>query len=407
VVGGGIAGSLLALRLARRTDTRVLLATGGGARDATAGSGGLVRGFEPDPYNAWLARESLAELHADARLRSMAEYQETGSVYLARTPPAEHELSALRTRLPGSARLLVPDEVASRFGITGAPAGSVAVHETRAGHINPDYLRRQVLSMLPKSGVQVTEAPVQRLWPTTDAGGPAGVTLDGRPVPADIVVLATGAWTEGLLAASGLPSGSFRIKVIQYGVYEVTGERPPAFVDEHSELYGRPVGPRRMLLGHPTDRWPSTPERAAGRFSTAEEGQVRALAARVLPRLRLVRVAHVTAATDGYARDGRLCLRATLPGVFTFAGGSGGAAKTALAATAAAAGQLLGIPNLLLPVPPANPVEGTRNEHPAADDLGAHLPGSGGDGRSRLVRQCPPVVQRHARHETGADLSAP
>ena len=310
VVGGGLAGTLLAWRLATRPGARIRLLIGiPGAGDATAASGGLVRGFEPDAWNAAAAKQSLAELYSDHRLREMACYRETGSVYLPDTPCV----------VDGS--VLDTAEVAKRFGIAAPPG--IAIVERRAGFIRPDRLRHRILALLPGLGVEVVPGMLHRL--------PA----------ADVVVLATGPWTGRVLAAAGLPATGLRTKAIQYTVYTADGRIPPSFVDEHSGLYGRPAGPGQVLLGLPTQRWDVDP---GGDVREAGAREVAAVASRVLPRLRLIAPVRTVAAVDAYSPDRRLRLRAVpgREGLFTFTGGSGGAAKTVLAATASAATQLLG-----------------------------------------------------------------
>ncbi len=83
VVGGGLAGSLLAWRLAQLPGTRVELLTGPlRAADATAASGGAVRAYDALPEQRQLAIESLVELLASPVLREWAQYRETGFAYL-------------------------------------------------------------------------------------------------------------------------------------------------------------------------------------------------------------------------------------------------------------------------------------------------------------------------------------
>nr|MDQ2814655.1 FAD-binding oxidoreductase [Actinomycetota bacterium] len=89
VVGGGLAGSLLAWRLAQRPGITIDLVTGragrGGA-DATAASGGAVRAYDAWPEQCELAVASLAELLASPVLRQWAAYRETGFAYLLGNP---------------------------------------------------------------------------------------------------------------------------------------------------------------------------------------------------------------------------------------------------------------------------------------------------------------------------------
>src|ERR1700727_512839 len=78
VVGGGVAGSLLAWRLASERDVGrvdlLLGPAGRSLRDATATSAGVVRGFDPEPGVSRLAAEGLVELYSDPRLRRSARY---------------------------------------------------------------------------------------------------------------------------------------------------------------------------------------------------------------------------------------------------------------------------------------------------------------------------------------------
>jgi glycine/D-amino acid oxidase-like deaminating enzyme len=76
VIGAGIAGTLLAWRLAESTSVdRIDLVTGPPGTDATAASGGGVRGFETHPVQRRLAIDSLTELFDG--LRETAGYTET------------------------------------------------------------------------------------------------------------------------------------------------------------------------------------------------------------------------------------------------------------------------------------------------------------------------------------------
>ena len=331
VVGGGLAGTLLAWRLACRGDAEVRLVTGiPGAADATRSSGGLVRGFEPDPDKAAEAADSLDELYRDPRVRDMAGYRQTGSIYLPSVQPPRCIIEGLEARLPGSVSVLDSRAAKRRFGFLDTPKDGVVIVERKAGYIDPDRLRYRVRALLPKLGVEIVPTAARPC-----AGG-------FQTEPADVVVLATGPWTEGLLAAAGFPTGGLRTKAIQYSVCEVEGRLPPPFVDEHSGLYGRPAGPGRMVVGLPTQRWDVDP---VAPVNGAEVCQVHAAVRKTLPSLRLCAPARSVAAADAYATDGRLRLRAVEPGLFTFTGGSGGAAKTALAASAAAARRLLTAPN--------------------------------------------------------------
>ncbi|WP_435149840.1 NAD(P)/FAD-dependent oxidoreductase [Micromonospora aurantiaca (nom. illeg.)] len=333
VVGAGISGVLLARRLRDAGADAVLIGPHDGGpdgrpADATAASGGLVRAFEPDPAARSLAAASLAELLADPSLAAAAGWRRTGSLYL---------LDAASAAGVDGAETLPRDEVAHRFGFAGLPDGTVGIWEDRAGYLDPDRLRRAVLR-----GLGRTETtPVARL------DDRAVELRDGRRLTGDLVVVAAGAWTPRLLRAAGMPA-TLRTKHIQYA-HHVTGRAElPCFVDETSGLYGRPAGPGRVLLGLPSDRWdvdPPSPEPDA-----ALAALVLAVAARRLPGLDPRPAGPPVSAADCYSEPAGLALRHVSGAVHTFTGGSGGAAKTVLAASRLAATALLNT-RTAIPVP--------------------------------------------------------
>lgn len=327
VVGAGVAGALLAWRLAR-AGVAVDVLAGTGRPDATAASGGLVRGFEPDPSGCRLAAESVAELRADPVLTRWAAYREIGSVYACtgRTPA---ELAPLlrqvEARLPGSARLVDAAGLRAEHGWVAPPDGVVAVVERRAGWLSPDRLRGAALADAVRLGATVTPA---------DAG-----PVDALAARYDAVVVAAGRWTPRLLAASGLPAGGLRTKAIQYGLHPCGRWSPPAFVDASCGLWGRAAGDGLVLLGVPSERWDGDPDR------TEVDEAMQRRAARLAADRFGVAVGppqRVTASADAYADPPLLALRPVpgAAGLHTFTGGSGGAAKCALAASRLAADQL-------------------------------------------------------------------
>ncbi|GAA2561259.1 hypothetical protein GCM10010435_36180 [Winogradskya consettensis] len=335
IVGAGLAGTLLAWRLHQLspglTVTVHTLPSAGG--DATAASGGLVRGFEPDGLSAEVAAESLAELYADPALRETAGYTEIGSVYVLE-PGAEiaDPLKVVDDRLPGSATVL--DRFAlHRLGLRGLPPGTVGVQESRAGYLSPARLRDGVLARL--------TTPVLRT-PVTAVGPDAALTLaDGRHLRYDAVVLAAGAWTPRLLNGSGGPNGSgegaLRTRRIQYTICLSGLPRIGSFVDETSGLYGRPLSPEIMLLGVPTTGWDVDPDRVG-----VDTTVIAVLRETVRQRFgEAVTPVRSVAAADCYTEPAGLLLRAAGQGLFTFTGGSGGAAKAVLAASRRAAAALL------------------------------------------------------------------
>ena len=333
VVGGGLAGSLLAWRLAQLPGTRVELLTGPlHAADATAASGGAVRAYDALPEQRELATESLVELLASPVLREWSQYRETGFAYLRGADAAgeadlAEALADIERELPGSAELTSPAAV---FGArAGGPgwAGDdtmVVVRERRAGCTSPHRLREAVLADLAaRPQAQVLGDPIEAL------GAGAGRGFDA-------VVLAVGAWTPGLLRASGLSADGYRTRSIQYTVYDSGPVQPPAFADERTGLYGLPTADGGQLLGVPTTEWDAppgiTPVTEAPHELARHELALR-LANGCFPGLKLGSVRRRVAAADCYCDPPVLALREIGDRVYTFTGGSGGCAKSALAAS--------------------------------------------------------------------------
>lgn len=332
VVGGGVAGTLLAWRLSRAVAVDIY--TGSGATDATGASGGLVRGFA----DTRLAAESLAELTTDERLRAAADYREIGSVYLL---PAGSEVSpsieVIDALLPGSASVLTATDLRRCHPFRDLPADTVAVVERRAGYLSPAALRAAALDWLVADGAVLRSVPVVGVAPY-----PALRLADRSTVEYDAVVIAAGAWTPALLGRSGLATAGLDTKQIQYAVYPNRPAGICAFVDDETGLYGRPFGDDGFLLGLPGLRWGVDPDHLR-----SEDGLV-PRAARVAQRLLGWpapddQPPRTVVSADCYCEPPGLALRALAPGasVFTFTGGSGGAAKTVLAASRIAANALL------------------------------------------------------------------
>jgi lysine/ornithine N-monooxygenase/glycine/D-amino acid oxidase-like deaminating enzyme len=365
VVGGGIAGCLLAWRLAGTgafTQVDLLVAEPAGGADATGVSGGVVRGFEPDPAVGALAVASLAELRGSQVLRRWSEYAEVGSVYVRDREPDAGMLAAIGRELPGSVELHPGPQLA---GWRGLPAGTVAVRERHAGHVSPQALRQALLRDLAgRPGVTVEAATVRGVQ--VGAGGAARCrTADGRLLRYDLLVLAAGRWTPRLLERSGLPGGALCTKSVQYTVYETGGALPPPFVDETTGIYGRPLPGSRLLLGLPAQLWLVDPDRPPA--TPHLHRRAAELAAERLPGLRLGPAVRAVAAADCYAVSAMTATTATTAitpdagaapadpatlslrpvggtggRILTFSGGSGGSIKTALAASLRAATQLAG-----------------------------------------------------------------
>lgn len=343
MVGGGLAGSLLAWRLASATTWRIDLIAGERCdADATAASGGAVRAYEADPEQRRLAAVSLVELLASATLRRWADYRPVHSIYLRHAGPGlADEVSEIEELLPGSATVVAPADLAA-LGLADVPDDGAAVVERRAGYVSPARLRDAVRrDAATHRSVSVRTGAIGAISPGDDG---IACEVGGERHAYDVVVLATGAWTPGLLRANGLAADGYRAKSIQYGVHPVGDWCPPQFIDDIAGVYGRPTADGGLLVGVPTDRWDVDPDRPPIVPDLFDRGA--RLAAARFPRLRLGPATRQVSAADCYTDTPGLALRPVgqqpLSGhrLLTFTGGSGGSVKTALAASQLAATQL-------------------------------------------------------------------
>jgi D-amino-acid dehydrogenase len=149
----------------------------------------------------------LAELAADGE--PDAGYALTGGLHVAMTDEEADRLPAVLVRANaraeagfgarGPGRLLEGDEARERFpALSAAVRGAVELPGW--GRLDGRRLRAALEAAARRGGVRVVEgrARLER------AGRRCAVRIDGRPCPADAVVLAAGAWSGRLAEEAGL-----------------------------------------------------------------------------------------------------------------------------------------------------------------------------------------------------------
>ncbi len=206
VIGSGIGGASVAYHLAA-AGAEVIVADAAIAGAATEAGAGIV--------SPWTSRRDDADSafsHAAARYypefaARLAEdgedssYEVVGGMVVSAD---ESELDAAEARLAARAELAPEIGKISRLDPAGAreffpvlAPDLGAVHLSGAGRVDGRRLRRAMLSASRRHGVERVDARVE-LRPD------GSVSLAGKPLEADAVVIAAGAWTADLLTPLGI-----------------------------------------------------------------------------------------------------------------------------------------------------------------------------------------------------------
>jgi sarcosine oxidase len=249
VAGLGAMGSATAAHLARR-GKRVLGLERWmpGHRNASShGDSRIIREmyFEHPMYVPLLQRayELWAELgdHAGNRLLHM-----TGGLMIG---PKD---GALVTGTLRSARehnldyeVLSPREVSNRYPAFSLRDDLIAVHDPRAGYLDPETCNAAHMNLAVRSGAELKfEEPVIE-WMSSDAG--VTVTTSQGTYSADHLVLAVGARTQRLLKGLELP-----LEVERQAVFWMEPDPDAASYDESVfPIYAYEYEPREICYGFP------------------------------------------------------------------------------------------------------------------------------------------------------------
>ena len=214
VIGAGVFGASTAYHLARPGVEVTVLDREDPGRATPAGAGIVCPWLRPaaDPNYYAMASASgryYPELVAALERADVGDvgYRKVGSLVV---PEAADELDACEERLVarstdapemGAVRRLAPAEAASFFPVLRQDLP--AVHIEGTGRVDGRHLARALLAAAQRQNAVVEKAAVQEI--VTTNGRVSGVRVDdGRMLPADAVVVATGAWSSTLIAPFGL-----------------------------------------------------------------------------------------------------------------------------------------------------------------------------------------------------------
>jgi glycine oxidase len=255
VVGAGIQGSCVALRLAQAGLRVVVLERAVPGAEASSAAGGIlspgVEAAEPGPFYA-LCRASLARYpglvrEVEAASGIALSYRTLGTLEVALDDEHAKILAARAEKILAHG---LPVEVLDgaalhRLEPGVSPAARGALFFPDEATLDPRALARAVYVAAVRSGASFVTGQVRRI--VAEGGRVAGVEHDSGRIDAGAVVLAAGSWSL-LVEGHGLPPGSVRPVRGQIAVLDT---RPPllsrAIFSGHGYVVPRPDG--RILVG--------------------------------------------------------------------------------------------------------------------------------------------------------------
>lgn len=244
VVGGGIAGAMTALHLQRRGDVQVTLIDRwepGHARAASTDYNRVIRAISgrDEFYTRW-ARESRArwlELQAETGQNLM---YECGALILATAGHCDWEDATSETfdTVGVPYHRFDPDAIRARFPQFKVDEISYALFEPEAGLLMAHRCVLTTVKLFRDAGGTVTRGTVR-----TDAA--ERPMLDGRPLEADLIVIATGAWMAEMFPRSIKPiSKVMGINVLYTSTPDGSDaydmENMPCWIDHGQGSFGIP-----------------------------------------------------------------------------------------------------------------------------------------------------------------------
>jgi glycine oxidase len=318
IVGAGIQGSSVALRLAQAGRKVVVLERAIPGAEASSAAGGIlspgVEAVEPGPFYG-LCRASLERYPAFAReveaLSGMSVgWRALGTLEVALDDAHAKVLAARaekmqRHRLPVE---VLDDAAVRRLEPALSPEARGALFFPDEASLDPRPLARAVYVAAARSGATFVTGQVKRI--AVEGGRVVGVDHDRGRIEAGEVVLAAGSWSL-LVEGHGLPAGAVRPV---RGQIVILDTRPPLLsrvvFSGHGYVVPRPDG--RILCG-------STMEEVGFEKAVTAGGlrQVLDIAIGISPALERAPVVETWSNFRPASPDGEPILGAgTVPGLF-------------------------------------------------------------------------------------------
>jgi glycine oxidase len=234
IVGGGVMGSAVALRLAQRGVAVTVIERGiPGAEASSAAAGMLAPQTEADGPGAMLAlgvksRALYPELAVELREATGIDvgYQRCGVLALGFHEDDERALSFRRTWqvAQGQRAELLAEPALRALEPALGPSVRAALHFPDDAQVNPASLARAFSQAAAAAGARFLQGRYVRRV-VVERGAVTGLELDGEVLSTETVVLAAGSWS-GLVEGGGVPASVVRPARGQLVAIET---RPPLF----------------------------------------------------------------------------------------------------------------------------------------------------------------------------------
>ncbi|MEV4223726.1 FAD-dependent oxidoreductase [Nonomuraea sp. NPDC049725] len=337
VVGAGIWGSSLALRLAETgwAVTLVEQHTPGHVRQASAGETRLLRcshgSEEWYARMAWRAREGWRRLEERA---GEPLYHEAGLMWFAGTPDGwEHTSAQVLKNLDIPCEVLDPADGARFFPEFRGDDLSFLLWEPHAGVLRARRATQVTAALAVSAGVRLVRA---RAVPAPD-----GVRVGGDVLTADRIVWACGAWLPELFQ---VPMTVTKQDTLHFAVPAAwTTPGTPAWVDHGASAYGHgDVDGVGMKATSDAEGRPYEPEHGERVVDEASVANARAYLGRRFPSLVSAPVLFSQVCQYALTPDAEWIIAETSPGVWLLGGDSGHGFKHAPALAEYVAGVLDG-----------------------------------------------------------------